>query len=651
MKKLLLLIIVILVNLNGYSQSPLKIIDSLKIELTKNLSDSIRTKTFSDLCWYYRTVSSDSAFVYGNLALKLSKETKNEAGEAQAHNDIGILYYGLANYNQAMVEYNQSLKIRKKLKDTLGLASLFNKIGLCYQNTFQLDSAIVYNTRALEIYEQKNNLKYASALKGNIANIYRGLKQYDKALKIHLEIVETAKQINDYPLLTRSYNNIANAYLHLQDTLNSVKYFKQGIEVAKTNSLDNELGALYNNYGSLLSSTGQIEDAIENTLKSLVLRRKINDIQGIASSSLNLGDLYLKIGAYKIAKTYLDEGLKLAELSHANELRVNGYNNMSYYFAYNRNIDSVKFYQNKYKQIEDSIFNNRITKEIAEVQEKYNANKRENQILLQRAEIAEKERDISQKNSFILGLVGLAAALSLLGFLVYNQQKLKHNQLKKESELKEALVKIETQNKLQDQRLRISRDLHDNIGAQLTFIISSLDNLKYGFKLPENLSDKLKYISEFTSSTIYELRDTIWAMNKNEISFEDLQARISNFIEKANKSSDAVTFNFNVEQKLKRDKMFTSVQGMNIYRIIQEAINNALKYANATQIEVDFTTKKSIYELTIKDNGTGFDQNKVEFGNGLNNMKKRTHELDAQLEVKSVINKGTTIRVFKSVNT
>ncbi|HCY83071.1 MAG TPA: two-component sensor histidine kinase, partial [Xanthomarina gelatinilytica] len=107
--------------------------------------------------------------------------------------------------------------------------------------------------------------------------------------------------------------------------------------------------------------------------------------------------------------------------------------------------------------------------------------------------------------------------------------------LKKETELKEALIKIETQNKLQDQRLRISRDLHDNIGAQLTFIISSLDNLKYGFKLPDNLNDKLKYISEFTSSTIYELRDTIWAMNKSEISFEDLQSRISNFIEKANK--------------------------------------------------------------------------------------------------------------------
>ena len=651
MKKLLLILISLCLSSYGFSQNPVKIIDSLKIELSKNPSDSLKIKAYSDLCWYYRTISTDSAFTYGNLALKLAQKTNNRVGEAQAHNDIGILYYGLADYGQAIQEYNLALKIRKKLQDSLGIASVYNKIGLCYQNTFQLDSAIVYNTKALEIYEQKNHLKYASALKGNIANIYRGLKQYDKALKTHLEITETAKEIEDYPLLTRSYNNIANAYLHMHDTINSIKYFKQGIDVAIANNLNNELGALYNNYGSFLSSTGQIPEAIDYTLKSLLIRREIKDNHGIASSSLNLGDLYLKIGEYKIAKKYLDEGIVLAEQYKANELRVNGYNNLSYYFAYNKDSDSVKFYQNKYKQIEDSIFNNRITKEIAEVQEKYNANEREKQILTQRAEIAEKERDLSHKNSFILGLVGLAVVLSLLGFLVYNQQKLKNRQLKKESELKEALVKIETQNKLQDQRLRISRDLHDNIGAQLTFIISSLDNIKYGFKLPDNLNYKLKYISEFTKSTIYELRDTIWAMNKSEISFEDLQARISNFIDKANHASDTVSFNFVFDNDLMKTTTFTSLVGMNLYRIIQETINNSIKYAESSIVDVKFDKQGNNLNIIIQDNGKGFDIKKVEFGNGLNNMKKRAHEIGAEFEITTKPDQGTRITINHVINT
>ncbi|TYB75805.1 tetratricopeptide repeat-containing sensor histidine kinase [Bizionia myxarmorum] len=649
MKKLLLITLGLFINLFAFSQTPIKIIDSLKQVISQNPPDSLKIKAYSDLCWYYGKVETDSAFAYGNLALKLSKSTDNLAGEAQALNDIGILHYGLADYNQAMKAYNESLKIRSELKDTLGLASLYNKIGLCYQNTFQLDSAIIYNTKALEIYEQKNNLKYASALKGNIANIYRGLKQYDKALKMHLEIAETANEIKDFALLTRSYNNIANAYLHIQDTLNSVKYFKEGISEAKKYDLNAELGALYNNYGSFLSSTGQTQEAIDNMYQSLIIRRAINDNQGIASSSLNLGGLYMRTGQYNKAKSYLKEGLQLAEAYKANELRVNGYYNMSYYYAYMKNSDSVIYFQNKYKIIEDSIFNDRITKEVADVHEKYNANEREKEILMQRADLAEKERDISQKNSFILGLVGLAAVISLLGFLVYNQQKLKNRQLKKEGELKQALTKIETQNRLQEQRLHISRDLHDNIGAQLTFIISSLDNLKYGFQLPDNLNSKLDTIGQFTTDTIYELRDTIWAMNKNEITYEDLQSRISNFIEKANKSSDAVTFNFQVNPGLETNKLFTSIQGMNLYRIIQEALNNALKYANATKINVDFSVIDSVYEMRITDNGAGFNSQDVTYGNGLNNIKKRAHDLDAELEIISSKESGTIIRVYKTV--
>jgi signal transduction histidine kinase len=85
-----------------------------------------------------------------------------------------------------------------------------------------------------------------------------------------------------------------------------------------------------------------------------------------------------------------------------------------------------------------------------------------------------------------------------------------NRQLEQESQLKLAISKIETQNKLQQQRLDISRDLHDNIGAQLTFIISSVDNIKYGFEIENpNLNSKLDRISNFTKSTIVELRDTI----------------------------------------------------------------------------------------------------------------------------------------------
>ena len=275
---------------------------------------------------------------------------------------------------------------------------------------------------------------------------------------------------------------------------------------------------------------------------------------------------------------------------------------------------------------------------------KYQTERKEKEILSQRADIAEKELSLSKKNIQLFGLGVFAIVLALLGYLFYNQQKLKNRQLKKENELKDALLKIETQTRLQEQRLRISRDLHDNIGAQLTFIISSLDNLKYGFKLPENVSSKIQSIATFTSSTITDLRDTIWAMNKSEISFEDLQSRISNFIDKANLAAAHISFVFNLENALK-DQTFTSVVGMNIYRIIQEAVNNAIKYAHAKTIEVRISEEENGMKISILDDGDGFDLDAVEFGNGLNNLKKRAHDIQASLKIDSKLGSGTHIEL------
>ncbi len=231
--------------------------------------------------------------------------------------------------------------------------------------------------------------------------------------------------------------------------------------------------------------------------------------------------------------------------------------------------------------------------------------------------------------------------------MFYNQQKLKNRQLKKESELKTALAKIETQNRLQEQRLRISRDLHDNIGAQLTFIISSIDNLKYGLKgATLKTKEKLSSISAFTSQTIYELRDTIWAMNKESITFEDLQARIINFINQASAASKGIDFTFQVSETISTEHTFASVAGMNIYRIIQEAVNNALKYADAKNISVTISEEQNMFLITISDNGKGFSVTEIQQGNGLNNMKKRAQDLEGNIEFQSNVHKGTNVELM-----
>ncbi|NNC70905.1 MAG: two-component sensor histidine kinase, partial [Flavobacteriaceae bacterium] len=97
------------------------------------------------------------------------------------------------------------------------------------------------------------------------------------------------------------------------------------------------------------------------------------------------------------------------------------------------------------------------------------------------------------------------------------------------------------------------------------------------------------------------------------------------------------------------DLIFSSVQGMNIYRIIQEGVNNALKYADAEEINVTIIDNDLI-EIVIEDNGSGFDESDIEYGNGLKNMKKRAQDINAELSVNSTKNKGTIITVALQKN-
>src|SRR5690606_21000145 len=147
-------------------------------------------------------------------------------------------------------------------------------------------------------------------------------------------------------------------------------------------------------------------------------------------------------------------------------------------------------------------------------------------------------------------------------------------------------------------------------------------------------------ISQFTRETIQELRDTIWAMNKEEISVEDLKIRISNFIEQAQASLHGINFDF--KYNVSDSFTFNSKEGINIYRIIQEAVNNAIKHANASQIIVSVNQTQNSFEIKIEDNGKGFDVNLAQNGNGLRTMKNRAEELNAIINFNSN-NEGSSV--------
>lgn len=259
---------------------------------------------------------------------------------------------------------------------------------------------------------------------------------------------------------------------------------------------------------------------------------------------------------------------------------------MIYVFNYKKNADSSILYFNKFNLLKEKLQKNSILKSTAELETKYQTSKKEQLIQKQ-------QTDAKQQNLYfvIVSLIGLLAIV--LGYFFYKQQKTKNEQQKQESALKETLLKIEAENQLQVQRLGISKELHDNIGSQLTFVISSIDTLKQNYpSTNDKIDSQLENINAFTKNTITELRDTVWVMNTKDINGDALKERLQDNMERAKITYENINFKIDIDTF----SIDNSVMALNLFRTIQEAINNALKYANATEIAIAIHKKDNQIE-------------------------------------------------------
>jgi signal transduction histidine kinase len=501
--------------------------------------------------------------------------------------------------------------------------------------------------KSADFFKLQNDLPNHYYAKYKIGVCYYYINRREEAMKYMTEVIDN-KQYVDEQLVTNSNSNIGALLIEmgmLNDNNKLIKKSKRYLQNSiKLNRKNKNYTPLALNYSLLAEAFNQLNDkkrALQLLDSAIVYANKDANKSQEGFALIKKAHIFNNKKQFKKALNFVNKAVKIYQTTNDIPTKI-------YAFVEKKKLLVAMKNYKEANRISDSIYSNsilnydkRFTDGISEMEVKYKTAKKERKILEQRADIAEKGLLIQKKNYQIYASIGLALLMALLGYFYYKQQQLKRNQLIKENRLKSALQKIETQNKLQEQRLRISRDLHDNIGAQLSFIISSVDNLQYATKnVSTDFKEKLVYISKFTSQTINQLRDTIWAMNKNEISLEDLHSRVLSFIEKAKVTNEDITFDFN--NLITSEIVFTSIKGMNIFRVIQEAINNTLKYAKADKISIHFAENNNLVILTIKDNGKGFNKKTIQLGNGLRNMQDRIDEIDGEIKISSS-DKGTTI--------
>lgn len=589
--------------------------------------------------------SKDSSNYYYHSALKLVKTKADTAN---------YLYFKFFRKNTDQendsAAYFAERVIPMFIKlDTLGrLRKVYEQMHYQNLNAGKYEEALNYIQKAISVAEKMKDTAMISLHTTDKANVYHDFEDYEKGVRFGKEAYNIlyGHDPENYKYLIFANNVIAINFDDWKKPDSALYYHYKNLPLIPKTGDTLRYGFVYNNIGNTLLKNKKFSEAKIYINKSLAINKLRNKDYNLATNYTNLATIAYEEGDSKAAVIFFKEAYFYAERSKSIEKIRDVVQQEAWFYKKTGNFEKALERQEAFYVLRDSVFNDERAKLMAEMETKYETEKKEKLLAEAHAELVQTELEVGRKNTMIYGSLGLAVILGLLGYLFYNQQRIKNSQLQKESELKEALARIETQNKLQEQRLRISRDLHDNIGSQLTFVTSSVENLKYGLGAEESkISQKLGEIGNFTTQTIYELRDTIWAMNKNNITSEDLQSRISNFIEKAGEAREQIDFQFIVSEGIKAGTRLSSIQGMNIYRIIQEAVNNALKHAEASAISVNVDKSNSTYKVKIQDNGRGFNLKEAGTGNGLQNIKKRATDLNGSAEIVSEKGKGTTVLI------
>lgn len=465
-------------------------------------------------------------------------------------------------------------------------------LGNIYYYTRQRKSSIEYYMAALE-YIDAHNLKKSQAAKlhNNIGAMYAEERLFEKS-EFHLrKAIELIEETSKGPPSSLPYRVLGTSYWMQGRYQESKPILRNAIHKALAYGDSLEISGAHIFYGDLLLILNELDSVEYYFLEGLKVVRGTDNPDMTLEAYIHLKDLYPKLGRYKEAHAFADSAYLLQTVIYKRDL----------------------------------------AEQISQMRIRYETDKLEQENETRTAQL-ETEKTKSRLRLFIV--IALIIAVLIIGTIAYilvSQQRLKRQAAEQNSIIK-----------LQEERLRISRELHDNIGAQITVIISSLDNLEWQAKKQTAIDhDQIEKLSNFTRQTMQELRETVWAMKKDTITGAELDAKIKDYMSKLAELCPDIALSYNNGDYA--DFSFDPAKGINFYRIIQEAVQNAIKHGDATAIEVQAERKGNRLQATIKDNGKGFDPDTIEKGNGLYNMENRALQSNIQYKLYSMPQKGTTI--------
>lgn len=662
MKKIYLLTLSLFLSAISYSQVILSLdddsvyIDSIA-KITKN------TKSDSIKCLYSFKLSKMYLMVQD---AKKSKEYLEQANRLKDQfpflKDAGIFYNSYSflekgdvdGFEKTLLKANDKLKKYYNTEAFRLRAIILQNYGIMQQrkNNEKAYMKLLIN-EAIPAAKKSRDYELISGLYKAVAIIFMNNNEREKASEYLSEAQKYVERaIKKSPTVAESkmetYIINAENLVELQHFYDAKKVLDKAFSTLKNFPESNLNDSYFYSEGLYYAKQNKNANALESYEKGIVSAEKHQNAIALNRLKFAEYEVLFKLKNYSKAKSNLDYLLKNTPFVVD---RKNYYNELAKVYNATKEYDKAYYYSHKYNAVNDSLNNTKFKSEIVELEAKYKKAESEKKITMLQSQNDKAALLVynNRLNSVLLAGLSFILFLIVLFLWIFNKNQKKLS-IQKEINLKQELSAFEDRHKLsvskaliqgeEMERKRIARDLHDGLGSMLS-----------GVKIHLNLAKKenpetVNGVDALLDNSIKELRNISQNLMPESLLELSLEHALRDLCAANSNTATKVEFQY----LIKKSRLPKNYEIM-IYRIIQELLNNALKYAKASQVLVSCSQNKDVFFITVEDNGIGFDilDPKNKNGMGLKNIKNRVEFLSGKLEIESKINQGTSAYIELNV--
>ncbi|MFL5752429.1 MAG: tetratricopeptide repeat protein [Bacteroidia bacterium] len=481
-------------------------IDSLTVLLNTTTVDTTRIILCNTLSNAWKPLDLKKAVKYAEQGYAYSEKRKSKPGMAMLLNTLGSVYYNHDN-NKALDYYQRAYKLFLEIGNKEGASTSLNNIGALYTSTGDYKNAAHYIIEGLKIKEALGDKSDIARSYHNLGALQTYMGNYREAINTTFKSIRLKEEIDTEDGIAGDYGNIGTCYYNLGIQDSSIYFNMKALAIREKQNEKNGIALSYNNLAASWSEKGDLRKALEYILLAKKIYEETDDQMGLALSYNNAGDLYRGLKDYKRSLEFSLKSLEIAKMAGSKDDIMSSLNSIAETYSLLGDYKSAFDYYKKYSAVRDSIYNEENSKQISEIQTKFETEKKESQIKLLNKDKELQTKEIEDHKTTRKYLIAVISLIVLFSFFVARayRQKRKDNVLitLQKSEVENQKILVEEKNHLVEEKNK-----------------EILDSIHYAKRIQQALLTSDSYIAKHVPEVfiLYKPKDIVsgdfyWALS------------------------------------------------------------------------------------------------------------------------------------------